>query len=54
MLDGDDYWIDEYKLQKQVDFLENNKDYGLIHTNNDLLWDEELIQPFAIQTNPFV
>jgi len=30
ILDADDYYIDEYKLQKQVDFLENNPEY-VIH-----------------------
>jgi len=35
--EGDDYWIDPLKLQKQVDFLEENLDFNICFTRTYLL-----------------
>lgn len=42
MLDGDDYWIDDEKLQKQCSFLEENKDYGLVYSHSASLLNGKL------------
>lgn len=39
--DGDDYWIDDEKLQMQVDFLENNPEYSMCLHDFSFLYEKE-------------
>lgn len=41
LCEGDDYWIDSLKLQKQVDFLETHPDYAMCHTSYKSFYQSE-------------
>ena len=39
--EGDDYWTDENKLQKQVDFLDENPEYSICFHPVEVVWSNE-------------
>lgn len=39
LCEGDDYWIDPLKLQKQVDFLEANPEFGMCYTDFNIWYE---------------
>lgn len=48
LCEGDDYWTDPMKLQKQVDFMESNLDYSMCFHNAMIAYQgqEDLNKPF--------
>ncbi|CAH0996921.1 hypothetical protein EMA8858_03056 [Emticicia aquatica] len=40
LCEGDDYWTDPHKLQKQVDFMDANPDYAISHHNMQVIYED--------------
>ncbi len=47
--DGDDYWIDELKLQKQVDYLESHPDFSIVFTKMKRLFSNGEFKEMIIE-----
>ncbi len=52
MCEGDDYWTDPLKLQKQVDFLEANEEYSMCFHPVKIWKEGELIEDYITREVP--
>jgi glycosyltransferase involved in cell wall biosynthesis len=50
--EGDDYWMNDNKIQKQVDFLENHPDFALASHNANIIIDRKIIKSYCRQNHP--
>lgn len=46
--EGDDYWVDSLKLQKQVDFMESEKDYAICFGNSRVEYYDQSLAPYFL------
>ena len=45
LLEGDDYWTDPHKLQKQVEFLDSNQEFTICFHNVKVIYEKCDVQP---------
>lgn len=51
MCEGDDYWTDPLKLQKQVDFLEANSDFAICFHRAEIIHEDKSQEPYLSNLN---
>jgi glycosyltransferase involved in cell wall biosynthesis len=50
---GDDYWHNDLKLDKQIRYLENNPDVGLVHSNYNVIYESngKIVKNYSTSIN---
>ncbi|AWV99871.1 glycosyltransferase family 2 protein [Arcticibacterium luteifluviistationis] len=51
LCEGDDFWIDNQKLQKQVDFLEQNDDFAICFHNTRVDYFDKKVPSYYVNEN---